>query len=154
MRINRKIQFIVMPNNRRCSLSLTAWLGLLCEEAGSVSRESSGCSVRVRTRGGAFMFSRSAGGTDWIRSKSLGRGNRGSPSLPVDERQEITRTVRMCSTRWCTVSAFHGHNCVRLQFTGPLHAVQHQAQTVQFIHFTWHTVWWSTQGQIPQQPQL
>lgn len=65
----------------------TAWLGLRCElTVWSVSRESRGCSVRVRTRGGAFMFRRSAGGMDWIRSKSLGHANRGSSSSPTEKK--------------------------------------------------------------------
>lgn len=83
-------------------MTLTAWLGLLCEEAvWSVSRESSGCSVRVRTRGGAFMFRRSMGGTDWIRSKSRGWENRGSPSSPVEGVRRGTVKEKMIgSRRW------------------------------------------------------
>lgn len=87
-----------------CMNKPTAWLRPLCEEPlGSVSGESSGCSVRVRTLGGAFMFRRSTGGTDWIRSKSLGWAKLRSPSSPVDTEYCGARISTLClSSTWRT----------------------------------------------------
>lgn len=77
---------IIKLRNRKLDFTLITCLWLFWELAvGSVSRESSGCSVRVRIWGGAFISRRSNGGTDWIRSKSLGRENWGSPTSPGED---------------------------------------------------------------------
>lgn len=69
----------------KAQLKPTAWLGWLWDGGvWSVSRESSGCSVSVRTRGGAFILTRSTGGMDWIKSRSRGWENRGSLLSPAE----------------------------------------------------------------------